>query len=819
MKFEQRGLSANEAEKHLKKFGYNRLPTEKPLNLFKIIINVLKEPMLILLLACGALYLFLGDRQEALMLLGFVFIIIGITINQERKNEKALAALRELSTPQAIVIRDGKKQKIPADRLVPEDIIILNEGDRIPADAKLLSSENLLADESLLTGESIAVRKNWQSNKENLIFAGTMIVKGHGIAKITATGVDTALGKIGQSLKNIILTESNIQIQSKDIIKKFSLLALLLCLTVILILGLRDAAWSKGLLAGLSLAMGTLPEELPIVLTIFFAIGAWRIAQRQVLTKRMPAIETLGSISTLCVDKTGTITENRMSIKKLWPSGGADEEKVLSVGFLASRDESFDPIERAIKNLAYQSLPEKILNHETQELKKEYPFHEKLMAMSLAWWDKENKQFEIYSKGSPEAIFELCQLPKNERQTLNKVIEEMAEKGLRVIAVAESLRHELPEHHHQVRFNFVGLIGMMDPVRPEVPLAIKECYQAGINVIMMTGDHPRTAQVIAREIGLKNFDKVITGPELDEMSDQELRQAIKKTFIFARIRPEQKLRLVQSLQANKQIIAMTGDGVNDAPALKAANIGIAMGKRGTEVARAAAGLVLLDDNFDSIVATIKEGRRIYDNLKKAMTYILAVHVPIAGLAILPVLLGWPLLLLPIHIVTFEIIIDPVCTIIFEKEPTEKNIMKRQPRPLKEKLFNWSIMGQGSFLGILIIVGGIGLYYFNQSVGGGVEAGRAMIITAMLLGNLSMLLTIRSARRSLFLDLWERNNNGIWLVLALVIILIIAMNSITAVQNVFSFAPLAHNWLLAAILVGLSPLILGEFFKLRFLLKK
>jgi len=399
------------------------------------------------------------------------------------------------------------------------------------------------------------------------------------------------------------------------------------------------------------------------------------------------------------------------------------------------------------------------------------------------------------------------------------VIEEMAEKGLRVIAVAESVRHELPEQHHQVRFNFIGLIGMMDPVRPEVPRAIKECYQAGINVIMMTGDHPRTAQVIAREIGLKNFDKVITGPELDEMSDQELRQAIKKTFIFARIRPEQKLRLVQSLQANKQIIAMTGDGVNDAPALKAANIGIAMGKRGTEVARAAAGLVLLDDNFASIVATIKEGRRIYDNLKKAMTYILAVHVPIAGLAILPVLLGWPLLLLPIHIVTFEIIIDPVCTIIFEKEPAEKNIMKRQPRPLKEKLFNWSIMGQGLFLGILIVIGGIGLYYFNQSVGGSVEAGRAMIITAMILGNLSMLLTIRSARRSMFIDLWERNNNGIWLVLALVIILLIAMDSIPAVQNIFAFAPLSQNWLMAAILVGLSPLVLGEFFKLRFLFKK
>lgn len=825
------GLSSNEAAKQLKKFGYNRLPTEKPLNLLQIISSILKEPMLGLLLACGFLYLILGDPQEALLLLCFVFIIIGITIIQERKNERALAALRNLSTPKAHVIRDGKKQSISADLLVPKDIIILNEGDRIPADGLLLKAENFLTDESLLTGESVPVRKSLGDETKAKIFAGTMVVKGHGIAQISSTGINTEIGKIGQSLKNIVIVDSNIQIQSKDIIKKFSLFALFLCFLVLVILGLRDGAWLHGILAGLSLAMAILPEELPIVLTVFFAIGAWRIAQRQVLTKRMPAIETLGSISTLCVDKTGTLTMNHMEIKAMVCEQNItqihnitqkickEQQNLLRIGLLASPNESFDPIEKAIREMANYSLAEKQINNENLELKKEYPFNSHLTAISQAWWNKVDQQFEIYSKGSPEAIFELCKLNTDEKKRIIQWMEKMADQGLRIIAFAQAQTDHLPDEHLQVPFIFSGLIGMKDPIRPEVPQAIRECYQAGINIIMMTGDHPRTAQVIAREIGLKNTKRVITGPELDALSDEELQRQIKKTFIFARIRPEQKLRLVKSLQANKQIIGMTGDGINDAPALKAADIGIAMGKRGTEVARSAADLILLDDNFASIVATIKEGRRIYDNLKKAMTYILAVHVPIAGLAILPVLLGWPLLLLPIHIVMFEIIIDPICTIIFEKEPAEKNLMKRAPRPAKEKLFDYSILWQGLLLGLIIVIGGAWLYHNAQEKGLSVGSGRAMIVLSMLLGNLAMLLTIRARKRSILIDLWERNNNGIWLVIILVTILTFSINFFTPLQNIFKFEIIPQNFIVAAILLGLSPLLVGELLKLRFITKK
>jgi len=826
------GLSQSEVEIKIKKYGYNRLPTEKKLSFLQIVINVLKEPMLLLLLACGSLYFLLGDKKEALLLLTFVFVIITITILQERKNEKALAALRELSIPKTMVIRDGLEQKISSDLLVPGDTIIVHEGDRVPADAQLVKAENLMADESLLSGESSPVIKNLKETNNDLIFAGTMIVTGRGIAIVNKTGFDTELGKIGQSLKNIEIIESNLQVQSKDIIRKFSLIALFLCLFIVVVFGLTQGPWIKGLLAGLSLAMAILPEELPIVLTVFLAIGAWRIAQKQVLTKRMPAIETLGSITTLCTDKTGTLTSNRMEIKAMYTNQtitpilyekqnlNNDLQKLLMIGFLSSPKESFDPMEKAIKEMSYQSLNKESLFEQEWELKKEYPLDSSLMAMSQAWWDDVNKIFHIFCKGAPEAVMGLCQLNEEEKNTIKQAIENMAKDGLRVIGLASSQQSKaLSKNHKNIKFEFAGLIGLMDPIRPEVPQAIKECYQAGINVIMITGDHPITAQVIAEKIGLRNKQYVITGPELDLLTDNELKKRIKKNFIFARIKPEQKLRLVRALQANKEIIGMTGDGVNDAPALKAADIGIAMGKRGTEVARAASSLVLMDDNFASIVATIKEGRRIYENLKKASTYILAVHIPIAGLAIIPVLLQWPLILLPVHIVTLEVLIDPICTIVFEKEPADNNIMSKTPRPINDKLFNLTMLGKGLLLGLSTLLAAILIYYFAQKSGMHMDSARALAFCVLVLGNLATLLELRSGKRFFLLDLWERYNNMIYIVIVLASIALILMNTLSSWQSMFAFSDMEQTWVSMAILLGFLPIIIGELSKIPVWLKK
>jgi len=813
------GLTDQEVMERLARDGYNELPSSKKRTIFHILWDVVREPMFLLLIACGALYLILGDRDEALMLMGFVFVVIGITLYQENKTEKALDALRDLSSPRALVIRDGQQIRIAGRDVVADDIVLLSEGDRVPADAVVLRSTNLSADESLLTGESVPVRKSsWDGDEvmdrpggddQPFVYSGSMIVRGQGIARVLGTGMKTEIGKIGhalQSLENGEGHEGDLRHQTARIVKTFSIVGVSLCVVVIVIFGLSRGDWLRGILAGISLAMATLPEEFPVVMTIFLALGAWRISRRNVLARKTHAIETLGAATVLCTDKTGTLTLNKMTVARLNASGRICEvsgkaaslpeafHEIVEYSILASPADPFEPMEKAMKELGARTLHNTEHLHEDWSLVREYPLSGKLLAMSRVWESKDGQQYIIAAKGAPEAIADLCHLGNDERTLLDADIDEMADDGLRVIGVAcaSFSKTGLPEIQHDFDFRFLGLLGLLDPVRPMVPEAVAECKTAGIRVLMITGDYPGTARNIARAIGLEGPEKIVTGPELDRMSDAELAMRIGEVSIFARAVPEQKLRIVQALKANGEVVAMTGDGVNDSPALKAADIGIAMGGRGTDVARESAGLVLLDDDFSSIVAAVRLGRRIYDNLQKAMTFIFSVHLPIAGMSLLPVLFGWPLALLPVHIMFLELIIDPACSIVFEMEEEEKDIMRRRPRGAKDKLFGPRMIFTGLCQGLLVLAIVAGIYAWALGRGFGEGEARAMSFVTLVFGNLGMIFANRSWNQSIFRSLKVPNKALWWVSFAATAFLGIAVFVPGVSEKVFSFSRL-HPW--------------------------
>ncbi len=833
----QTGLSSEEAAQRLKRDGYNELPSSKKRSFFRIAVDVIKEPMLLLLVACGTLYFMLGDTKEALILLSFVFVVIGITLYQERKTERALEALRDLSSPRAMVIRDGNHLRIPGREVVAGDIVIVSEGDRVPADAVVINANNVTADESLLTGESIPVRKVSWDGKQDMgkpggddlpfIYSGTLIVQGQGTARVLKTGLTTELGKIGRILQVLEPEETLLHKEVQRLVRNFMVFAIGLSALVIVVYGVTRANWSNGFLAGLTLAMAILPEEFPVVLTIFLALGAWRISRERVLTRRVSAIETLGAATVLCVDKTGTLTQNRMSVKKLFcnnafhdlsPSRPAplpeNFHQLLEFAILSSQSDPRDPMETALKNLGNTLLSQTEHLHADWTMEHEYPLSRELLAMSRVWRSVNGKDYVIASKGAPEAIADLCHMSPEEKKDLAERVSGMAAEGLRVLGIAKAYfsPHALPPIQHDFEFHFIGLAGFADPIRESVPGAIKECYGAGIRVIMITGDYPVTATSIAKQIGLSPADNVITGQELDTMDDSALRQRLETVNIFARVVPEQKLRIVDALKANGEIVAMTGDGVNDAPALKSAHIGIAMGARGTDVAREAASLVLLDDDFSSIVKSVRMGRRIYDNLKKAMAYILAIHVPIAGISLLPVLFGWPLILMPVHIAFLELIIDPSSSVVFEAEEEEKDVMQRRPRRFDERLFNKKTFGISLLQGAIVLAIVLGIFLVSMHLGQSETESRALTFTTLIIANLGLILTNRSWSRTIIATLRNRNR-ALWAVVAGAMIFLALTIYVPFLQSLFRFSVLKPIDIAICFAAGLFSIMWFETMKL------
>lgn len=831
------GLSEAEAAALLRKEGYNELPSSRKRGMIAIALDVVKEPMFLLLVACGIIYLILGDVQEAIMLLGFVFVVMGITLYQEQKSERALEALRDLSSPRAMVIREGRQRRIAGREVVRGDLLVLAEGDRIPADALLISCLNLSADESLLTGESIPVRKTACGTEREIgrpggddlpfVYSGTLVVQGQGIATVKATGMDTELGRIGKSLQELGVEETLLQRETGRLVKKLAVAGLLLCVLVVILYGITRGDWLNGFLAGITLAMATLPEEFPVVLTIFLALGAWRISKKKVLTRRVPAVETLGACTVLCVDKTGTLTMNSMTVKKIFAGSGFcdidsreqgalpdDCHEIVEFGILASKRDPFDPMERALRQLGTYSLADTEHLHDDWTLVHEYPLSQELLALSHVWKSPDGADYVIASKGAPEAIFDLCHLDEARKEILYRHSNTMADEGLRVLGVARAGFRPagLPEGHHDFAFEFLGLIGLADPVRPGVDEAIRECYTAGIRVIMITGDYPGTARNIGKRIGLDPLDEIITGPELDRMDDIRLGQRIKNVNIFARVVPEQKLRIVNALKETGEIVAMTGDGVNDAPALKSAHIGIAMGERGTDVAREASSLVLLDDDFSSIVSAVRTGRWIFDNLKKAMAYIFAIHVPIVGLSLLPVVFGWPLILLPVHIVFLELIIDPACSIIFEAESEETDIMQRRPRDPREPLFSIGSIGLSLLQGMSVLTIVIAVFGITLHRGHGEFEARALTITTLVIANLALIFANRSWTRTILTTL-TAPNPALWWISGGTLLFLGLILYVPFFQQLFHFSKLHINDVLICFSAGVVSILWFELLKI------
>jgi P-type Ca2+ transporter type 2C len=836
-----RGLSSQKVQEQIKKEGYNELQGKKSRNLWDIIFGVVKEPMFILLVACGTLYMLLGDKEEGIMLLGFVFFVMGIEFYQERKSEKALDALKDLASPRALVIRDGVEKRIAGREVVREDILVLQEGDRVPADAIVLESVNLLVDESLLTGESVPVRKHdWDGEEEDtqlggddrpFVYSGTMVVQGHALAVVKHIGMDTQIGKIGKAIENVEESPTKLKREIGGLVKKLTIIGALLCVIVVVVYFLTRSSLMEGFLAGITLAMAMLPEEFPVVLTIFMAIGAWRISKKHVLTRKPSAIETLGSATVLCTDKTGTLTENKMKVARLFngrdfwrekPSEEFPEEfhDIIEYGILSSQTNPFDPMEMAINNIGKSFLNGTEHLHSNWKMVKEYSLSKEMLAMSHVFRNTSTNQMVIAAKGAPESIFDLCHLDSSVQDKYAKAVGEMASDGLRVLGVAKSVQNGalLPDNQHSFNFEFVGLIGLQDPIRRQVPAAVAECQSAGIRVIMITGDYPLTAQNIAKEIGLSNYNQCITGAELAQISEEELSERIKTVNVFARVVPEQKLKIVNALKRNNEIVAMTGDGVNDAPALKSANIGIAMGEKGTDVAREASELVLMDDNFGSIVESIKMGRRIFDNLQKALGYIFAIHVPIAGLSLIPVLFsGYPLVLWPVHVVFMELIIDPSCSVIFEAEKAEKNVMSRPPRNLNEPFFGAKKILISCLQGVWVLLATLGIYFITLKLGYDIGQVRAMTFTTLIIANVMTILTNRSWNESIITIIRTPNPTVKW-VAGGALMFITLILTIPFLQKMFQFSPITVFEALTVIFVGISTIIWFELYK-HFCLKK
>lgn len=800
------GLSEREAALLLSKFGLNELPAEKKGSLFDSAVKVVREPMILLLILAGVISFVLAERVDGMLLISTVFIIIGISLFQERRTETALSALKSLSAPQALVIRSGKRIRIPTKEVVPGDLIQLLEGDRVPADAEIIDLKYLVLDESLLTGESVPVTKNLGDQ----VFTGTLVVRGHGIAIVRTTGKSTELGRIGSSLSGMKEQLTRLQLSISRIVKGVGIGALLTVTFVIAVYGVTRGNWLEGALAGIAVAMALIPEELPVILTIFMTLGAWRMTKVGVIVRRTATIEALGSVTVLCVDKTGTLTKNEMKIEELkllngdtWNASSAinpEFEELISIGSLATPTVAFDPMDLAFKTLetsnrlaSYKSLSEIPLSKE------------RLIYTHV--WQKENRVI-VAAKGAPEHIARICGLSETQLNSFHDLVATSASHGFRVIAVAKM---ELSESEFRTKkideigLQFLGFSLLRDPIRDGVPDAINLCRAAGIRTIMITGDHPATAIAVANEIGIPS-SSFMTGEILSQASDSDLREKVKSVSIFARVTHDHKLRLINALKTNGEIVGMTGDGINDAPALRAADIGIAMGGRGTDVAREASDMIITDDNFVSIVSGIKRGRTIFSNIKKAIIYVIAIHVPIFGMAIIPILNPlWPLVFLPALIAFHEIVIDPAASIVYEVEQSDPEIMNQKPRAATASLisrldFLYSVLQGLSVFALVAII-----YFVSLGNGSSDNRVRSLTFGTLLISNVILIMINRSRDLTIYRTVFKiKNVAAPWIALLAISILLILIN-VRVFREAFDLELLAISDYL--ILAGLSYLSL------------
>ncbi|WP_262298256.1 cation-translocating P-type ATPase [Microvirga sesbaniae] len=813
------GLDDSEAQRRLARHGPNAVAGKRSRGLVEIVRGILREPMFLLLLAAAGLYLMLGDIKEGLFMTAGAVVTIGLVVLQEARSERALAALRELAEPYARVIRGGTERRVPARDLVPGDLVLVGEGERLPADGFLIGGDALTVDESALTGESVPVSKRPEpggmeeagdpepgGDDTPYLFAGTLNVRGQGMVHVVRTGPATRLGRIGASLATIEDEPTLLQRTTGALIARLGILSLGFCAVLAVAYGVLRDDWIGGALSGITLAIALLPEEFPMVLAIFMALGAFRLARHKVLVRRAAVIETLGAATFLCVDKTGTLTENRMVLATSWRGGEAQNLRghdrlsgravePLRTALLASAVRPVDPMDRAVHVTGMRVLPEAA---RAEAPLRTYPLRPELLAF-IQVWPAPAGGVLYAAKGAPEAIFRLCRMGDDERAAMDTVVAGLASRGLRVLGVASARDdRDCAAAPEDLAFGFEGLIGFADPVRPDVPQSVAEAKRAGITVAMITGDYPATALEIARQAGIDTGAGVLTGREIAELDPEGLRERVRRIRVFARIMPEQKLALVEALKADGEVVAMTGDGVNDAPALEAAHIGIAMGQRGTDVAREAADLVLLDDRFVSIIGGVRLGRRIFTNLRKALTYVTAVHVPIAGLALLPLVMGLPPILYPMHVILLELVIDPVCSLAFEGEPSERHAMERPPRPASEPLFGTSQIVLGFVQGAVVLGAVLGLYAWALNADIPETQARASAFVTLVLGNLVLAFADAAEPGTSFFDSRRLVFWGIGAAAAVIVTAIIYVPPLAAILRL---SPPGLPWLATTLTVA------------------
>lgn len=804
------GLNSEEVEKLQKKYGMNELVSQEKPNMLKKFLGVFKELMFLLLLIAATVYFLLGAPKDGAIMLVFVGFVASITFIQEWKTEKTMNALKDLTSPKVNTLRNGKNISIKSTELVPGDVVFLSEGERIPADCIVLEPSNFSVDESILTGESEYVMKvsTTQSEKstdywkKDILYAGTLCVFGKCTAIVKFTGINTEYGKIGKAISEAKDEPTPLQKKVSILVKNIAIAGVILCISVMVASYFYSFDILNSILSGISLAMAIIPEEFPVVLTVFLSMGAYRLAKNNTLMRKISAVETLGSATVLCVDKTGTITQNKMKVKSIYSDGrifnneDLKNQELSDLMVLSCEKDPYDPMEKAILEAANLSQLETVYKY---DLSKKIAFDSKTKRMANIYI-KDNKYY-VAVKGSAETVLGLCNLDKQTMDEINIEIDKMASNGLRVLALADCTSEEVYEDLECYELTFKGLVGLQDPPKEGVEEAIKLCKKAGIRVVMITGDYSKTAMAIGEEIGLKFTDKVIVGNEIDSLSENELCEVVKSCDVFSRVIPEQKMKIVKALKKNGEIVAMTGDGVNDAPALKSADIGIAMGQRGTEVAKEAADMILMDDNFTTIVKSVKDGRRVYDNIRKAMVYILIIHIPIAAMAMFAPLFNLPPLLLPMHIMLLELIIDPTCSIVFEGEPAEANIMENPPRPPQEPLLTRSLTIKVVLQGIIMFLAAFMPFHYMIDLGISSEYARSFSLITFIVANVTLVLVNRSNTELLYHLIKEKGSKVRLIVNSMALIMVFAIVYIPILNGFFRTEKIGIYPLIIAIVLG------------------
>ncbi|HMY64065.1 MAG TPA: cation-translocating P-type ATPase [Bacteroidia bacterium] len=816
------GLTDKEVELSRLKFGINQKKTEAGNSIFSWIVDLFKEPMLILLLAVSVIYLIIGDHGEAIFMFLAIVAVSAISFYQDNRSKKALEALEKLNEPLSTVIRNAQVIKVPTHELVVGDLCIVEEGKLINADGKIVHSNDFSVNESSLTGESLSVYKNSDS-KDNLVYDGTVAVSGLAVFVVEQIGKETRLGKIGVSITEIKIESSPLQIQIKKFVMTMAIFGSIIFLLVCIVNYLNTKNLIESLLSGLTLAMSILPEEIPVAFTTFMALGAWKLMRDGVIIKRSNIVETLGSTTVICTDKTGTITENTMHLKHLFllktnktydesEFDTTDLSTLIDYAMWSSEPLPFDPMEKTLHHVYMQT--QKTDERTNYKMIHEYPLAGKPPMMTHIF-ENANKQRIIAAKGAPEAIINVSVLSEGEKENILNVIHDFGNKGYRVLGVAQSnfKGYNFPEKQQELKFTFLGLVVFYDPPKQGIQTVFQHIYDAGIKVKVITGDNTETTKTIAKQAGILNVAEAIEGKDVVNLNEKQLMHEVEEKTLFTRMYPEAKLSVVHALKKKGEVVAMLGDGVNDGPALKAAHIGVAMGNKGTEIAKTAASLVITNDDLDKLIVGIAAGRRIYSNLKKAIQYIISIHIPIILTVTLPLFLGWifPHIFTPVHVIFLELVMGPTCSIVYENEPLEKNVMKQKPRIMTETFLSWKELGISIFQGLAITLGVLFIYQWSVWHGGNEEKTRALVFTTLIFANVFLSLVNRSFYYSI-LACFKHKNILFPIVIGATLIMLFLILYVPAFADFFKLAGLNLREIIMAIIVAAISVMWMEIYK-------